>query len=211
MFLVGLVLPVWRGKRRADRERTAVPSTEERPTRRGLGVVTRPAARAATPHSVWIGCSGWNYADWRETFYPKGLPARRWLEHYAQLFDTVEVNNTFYRLPSRDAVANWAAQTPPDFVFTVKASRYLTHIKRLTDLGAGRGALLRAHRAADRGRQARSGAVAAARRTSTATWSGSQRALEQLPAGRHCFEFRHPSWFNDEVYAAAAARAAPRS
>ena len=70
-------------------------------------------------------------------FYPKGLPARRWLEHYASPFDTVEVNNTFYRLPSRDAVANWAAQTPPDFVFAVKASRYLTHIKRLTTLGQG--------------------------------------------------------------------------
>ena len=87
---------------------------------------------------VRIGCSGWNYADWRERAYPKGpLPARRWLEHYATLFDTVEVNATFYRLPTRSAVAGWVEQTSPGFVFAVKASRYLTHMKRLTDLGAG--------------------------------------------------------------------------
>ncbi len=70
-------------------------------------------------------------------FYPHRLPARRWLEHYAERFDTVEVNATFYRLPNRDAVAHWAEQVPPGFVFAVKASRYLTHIKRLTDLGRG--------------------------------------------------------------------------
>ena len=86
---------------------------------------------------VRIGCSGWNYAHWRERVYPKGCPASRWLEHYATLFDTVEVNATFYRLPRPPAVARWVEQTPPSFVFTVKASRYLTHIKRLTDLGSG--------------------------------------------------------------------------
>ncbi len=62
---------------------------------------------------VWVGCSGWNYPHWREAIYPKGLPARRWLEHYATLFDTVEVNNTFYRLASRDAVADWVVEEPP--------------------------------------------------------------------------------------------------
>jgi len=86
---------------------------------------------------VRIGCSGWNYKHWRELVYPKGLPARLWLEHYATLFDTVEVNATFYRLPTRSAVAAWVEQSPPGFVFAVKASRYLTHIKRLTEL-AGR-------------------------------------------------------------------------
>jgi uncharacterized protein YecE (DUF72 family) len=86
---------------------------------------------------VWVGCSGWNYPHWRERVYPKGLPQRRWLEHYATLFDTVEVNNTFYRLPSPSSVAGWVERTPPNFVFTVKASRYLTHIRRLTDLGRG--------------------------------------------------------------------------
>ena len=72
---------------------------------------------------VHVGCSGWNYQSWRERVYPKGCPPSRWLEHYATLFDTVEVNSTFYRLASRDAVARWVEQTPPDFVFTLKSSR----------------------------------------------------------------------------------------
>lgn len=86
--------------------------------------------------TVRIGCSGWNYASWKEPFY-EGRPARAWLEHYARHFDTVEVNNTFYRLPTRDAVASWALTVPDPFCFAVKASRYLTHIKRLRDLGPG--------------------------------------------------------------------------
>src|SRR5215212_6312775 len=118
---------------------------------------------------VHVGCSGWNYAAWRELFYPKGLPTNRWLEHYAQHFSTVEVNSTFYRLPKRDAVARWVTQVPRDFIFTIKASRYLTHIKRLTNMKRDDERL--AH------------------------------ALEALPPGRHCFEFREPSWFTDEVYA----------
>src|SRR5438067_1444807 len=86
---------------------------------------------------VRIGCSGWNYDDWRGRLYPERQPKRRWLELYAARFDTVEVNTTFYRLPKRDAVAAWVDQTPQGFVFAVKASRYLTHIKRLRDLGDG--------------------------------------------------------------------------
>ena len=86
---------------------------------------------------VHVGCSGWNYAAWRELFYPKGLPTNRWLEHYAQHFSTVEVNSTFYRLAKPEAVARWATQVPDDFIFSVKASRYLSHIKRLANLGEG--------------------------------------------------------------------------
>src|SRR5688500_11590955 len=94
---------------------------------------------AALP--VRLGCSGWNYADWRGRFYPPGLPARRWLAHYATQFDTVEVNNTFYRLARPTAVAAWVADTPQDFVFAVKSSRYLTHIRRLQDTEQGVGRL----------------------------------------------------------------------
>jgi uncharacterized protein YecE (DUF72 family) len=116
--------------------------------------------------TIRIGCSGWNYASWRQELY-EGLPPRLWLEHYARHFDTVEVNNTFYRLPRREAVANWERTVPPGFLFTVKVSRYLTHVKRLLDVGAGLAA-----------------------------------ACEQLPSWqRHCFGFRHPSWFADDVYA----------
>ena len=133
--------------------------------------------------------------------YAKGLPARRWLQHYATLFPTVEVNNTFYRLPSESAVAGWAAQTPPAFVFTVKASRYLTHMKRLTDMGPG------VERFYDRIEP-----LLEAKKLGPVLWQlpgnfkrDDERlasALGRLPPGRHCFEFRHPSWFDEAVYSA---------
>jgi uncharacterized protein YecE (DUF72 family) len=80
-----------------------------------------------------IGTSGWQYRDWRGRFYPPDVAARRWLEYYATRFDTVEVNNTFYRLPARDTFAGWAERVPDDFDFSIKASRYLTHYKRLRE------------------------------------------------------------------------------
>jgi uncharacterized protein YecE (DUF72 family) len=151
------------------------------------------------PRDVLIGCSGWNYPHWRQIVYPKGLAQARWLEHYATLFDTVEVNNTFYRLPKRDAVARWVEQTPDDFVFAVKASRYLTHIRRLRDMGPG----------ADRFYE-RIEPLLHSPKMGPVLWQlpGTFRrdddrlasALEQLPPGRHCFEFRHASWFVPEVY-----------
>jgi uncharacterized protein YecE (DUF72 family) len=82
---------------------------------------------------VLIGTSGWQYRHWRELFYPIGVPQRNWLEHYAGRFDTVESNNAFYRLPERATFESWAQRTPPGFVWAVKMSRYLTHIKRLAD------------------------------------------------------------------------------
>lgn len=80
-----------------------------------------------------IGTSGWQYRDWRGVFYPDTCPQRRWLEYYADRFATVENNNAFYRLPSRDTFAAWHDRTPADFVCAVKASRFLTHMKRLRD------------------------------------------------------------------------------
>ena len=80
-----------------------------------------------------IGTSGWQYRDWRGGLYPAGLAQRRWLEHYASQYLTVENNNSFYRLPAPQTFAGWRARTPGDFVMTVKASRYLTHVRRLRD------------------------------------------------------------------------------
>ena len=82
---------------------------------------------------VLVGTSGWQYRDWRGRFYPERLAQAKWLEHYAGRFATVESNNAFYRLPEPHTFAAWAARTPPDFVMAVKASRFLTHIKRLRD------------------------------------------------------------------------------
>jgi uncharacterized protein YecE (DUF72 family) len=150
---------------------------------------------------VHIGCSGWNYRHWRATVYPEGLPQRRWLDYYATklAFDTVEINNTFYRLPRVTSVEAWAQQTPSDFVFAVKGSRYLTHIKRLGDMG--RGVELFYERIEP---------LRAAGKLGPVLWQlpptfrrDDDRlagALEHLPQGRHCFEFRHPSWFCEEVY-----------
>jgi uncharacterized protein YecE (DUF72 family) len=80
-----------------------------------------------------IGTSGWQYRDWRGRLYPAGVPQRRWLECYAQRYLTVENNNSFYRLPPRETFEGWRERTPDDFVMTVKASRYLTHVRRLRD------------------------------------------------------------------------------
>ncbi len=82
--------------------------------------------------SVHIGTSGWEYRHWAGDFYPADLSRDRWLEHYAAEFDTVELNNPFYRLPDAEQFATWARRVPPDFRYAVKASRYLTHIRRLT-------------------------------------------------------------------------------
>src|SRR5439155_11917199 len=80
-----------------------------------------------------IGTSGWQYKHWRDTFYPPDVPGSRWLEYFAARFQTVEVNNTFYRLPQASTFRTWAERTPDDFVVAVKMSRYLTHVKRLKD------------------------------------------------------------------------------
>lgn len=149
---------------------------------------------------IRVGCSGWNYDSWRGATYPEGLAKRRWLERYAELFDTVEVNSTFYRLASRTGVERWVEQTPEDFVFAVKASRYLTHMKRLRDMEAGVERFYeRIEPLVDAGRL---GPVVwqlpASFHRDDERLAG---ALQRLPAGRHCFEFRHPGWFTADVYA----------
>lgn len=83
--------------------------------------------------AVLVGTSGWQYRDWRGSFYPADLPQAKWLEFYAERFRTQEVNNAFYRLPEASTFRAWAERTPDDFVMVVKASRFLTHIKRLKD------------------------------------------------------------------------------
>jgi uncharacterized protein YecE (DUF72 family) len=138
------------------------------------------------------------YDDWRGRLYPAAEPKRRWLELYAAHFDTVEVNTTFYRLPKRDAVATWVTHTPPGFLFTVKASRYLTHVKRLTDLGEG---IERFYAPLEPLREAgKLGPVLWQLPENFHRDDDRLRAwLDALPSGRHTIEFRHASWFVPEV------------
>jgi uncharacterized protein YecE (DUF72 family) len=152
-----------------------------------------------TAKPVHVGCSGWVYPHWRELFYPKGVPQREWLSYYAQHFDTVEINNTFYRLPSPAAAEGWVQQSPDGFLFAVKVSRYMTHVKRLTMVEQG---LRRFYEPLE--------ALAKSEKFGPLLWqfpSNFHRdegrlaeALSRLPEGRHAFEFRHPSWFDDGVY-----------
>lgn len=148
---------------------------------------------------VRIGCSGWQYRHWRGRFYPRELPTDEWLEHYVRTFDTVELNNSFYRLPEADTLAAWRLRVPSDFLFAVKASRYLTHLKRLREprepldrlwsraakLGDHLGPMLyqlppRWNRDVDRLRE----------------------FVAFLPRHRlHAIEFRDPSWYHPDVRA----------
>jgi uncharacterized protein YecE (DUF72 family) len=101
----------------------------------GPGVVA--SGRGYASSMIHIGTSGWQYRDWRGQLYPTDLPQARWLQRYTEVFTTVEVNNSFYRLPPRETFEKWRRETPREFTVVVKASRYLTHLKRLKDAEDG--------------------------------------------------------------------------
>jgi uncharacterized protein YecE (DUF72 family) len=149
-----------------------------------------------TSGQVRIGCSGWQYRHWRGNFYA-ALPVSRWFQHYASVFDTVEINNSFYRLPEASTFARWGEQAPPGFLYAVKASRFLTHMKKLKDPEEpverffGRALELK-----DR--------LGPVLYQLPPGWKKDTARLEHfltvLPRGpRHTIEFRDPSWYAEEV------------
>ncbi|HXW04499.1 MAG TPA: DUF72 domain-containing protein [Vicinamibacterales bacterium] len=155
----------------------------------------RPGPLAA----VRIGCSGWQYRHWRADFYPPALPQRLWLEHYAGTFDTVEINNSFYRLPAAETFAAWRERVPRGFLFAVKASRYLTHMRKLKDPEAPLNLFF--ERATALG--PRLGPVLyqlpPGWRKDVARLAG---FVGRLPPRRlHAIEFREPSWYADDALA----------
>jgi uncharacterized protein YecE (DUF72 family) len=156
--------------------------------------------------TLYVGTSGWQYKDWRGVLYPDGLPVRLWLEEYAAWFATVEINNAFYRLPSRETFADWGRRTPPGFVMAVKASRYLTHIKRLRDPEEPVHRLME-HAA---GLGDRLGPVLLQLPpTLRADADALDACLRCFPAGtRVAVEPRHDSWWTDEVRAVLERRGA---
>lgn len=147
---------------------------------------------------VWAGTSGFAFPSWRGAFYPPEVPPDRFLSHYARALPTVEVNATFYRMPSEATLRAWVAQTPPGFRFALKAHRRITHTKRLQDVDAE----LRwtAERFGALGE--RLGPVLfqcpPSLRCDLRRLEGFLVALPPLPAV--AVEFRHPSWFQDATY-----------
>ena len=149
---------------------------------------------------IWVGTSGWMYRDWRDLVYPEGLPKRMWLHHLSRRFPTIEINASFYRLPTAETFDRWRLEVPPGFLFAVKMSRYLTHLRRFRDptepLARFWG---RARHLGDR-----LGPVLFQQPPTFARDLGLLRELlDGLPDEmRAAFEFRHPSWHDDEVLAA---------
>lgn len=146
----------------------------------------------------YIGTSGWHYDDWRHRFYPEKLPRAKWLQFYAGHFNTVELNNSFYRLPSEAAFTNWRDSSPANFSFAVKVSRFITHIKRLKEADAPlRTFVSRAEILGEK--------LGPLLYQLPPSMHRSDEVLESflslLPRGlKHVFEFRHQSWLDDEVF-----------
>jgi uncharacterized protein YecE (DUF72 family) len=149
---------------------------------------------------VWIGTSGWSYPHWDTTFYPDTQPAREHLAFYARHFSTVELNNSYYRLPARKTFEIWRAAAPNGFLFAVKASRYLTHMKLLKDPEEPLRRLL-------------GNAAGLAEKLGPVLFQFPRRwsvnlerleafldALHAYPHQSYAFEFRHVSWLTDAVY-----------
>lgn len=153
---------------------------------------------------VWLGTSGWAYGHWRGGLYPAGVPSARWLETYAESFATVELNASFYRLPSGSAFEGWRRRTPAGFVMAVKASRYLTHVRRLRDPEEPVARLL--ERSAPLG--SRCGPILLQLPPDMrADAPLLTHALDAFPAGAMvAVEPRHPSWFTDAVHEVLVAR-----
>jgi uncharacterized protein YecE (DUF72 family) len=148
--------------------------------------------------SIRVGCSGWQYKHWRGDFYPADLSQTQWLDHYARHFDTVEVNNSFYRLPEAATFASWRRRVPRGFLYAVKASRYLTHMKKLKDpeppldLFFSRATMLGT-------------ALGPVLYQLPPRWPVNlnrfEAFLKALPRRRrHAVEFREPSWYSEPVF-----------
>ena len=148
---------------------------------------------------IRIGCSGWNYRHWRELFYPKGLPQRRWFDFYAEHFDTVEINNSFYRLPKAETFETWREQAPPGFCYAVKANRFLTQAKKLKDCAEPLARMMAPFRALGD----RLGPILYQLPPRfRINLERLEEFLELAPRDvTNVFEFRDPSWYTEETFA----------
>jgi uncharacterized protein YecE (DUF72 family) len=169
------------------------------------------AGRPSPGAALRVGCSGWQYEHWRGEFYPAELAASRWFAHYALSFDTVEINSSFYRLPEAATFSRWRDQAPSRFLYAVKASRFLTHMKKLKDpddplrLFFDRARYLGPHLGPILYQLPPNLAINLERLE--IFLEAIHRVWADLPVGRpktarpsHTIEFRHSSWYDDRVY-----------
>ena len=148
---------------------------------------------------IWVGTSGFGYKEWRGKFYPERFSAKEMLRFYASRFAAVEINNSFYRLPKETVLRSWSEQVPPEFRFVLKAPRIITHTKRLKDAGAEVEDLFSVIKALGSNQSAILFQLPPNFKKDVERL---QTFLCLLPADRQvAFEFRHSSWFTDEVYA----------
>jgi uncharacterized protein YecE (DUF72 family) len=163
-----------------------------------------PAGAGDSERRVWIGCSGYAYKHWRGKFYPEDLPATRWLDHYVRFFPTVELNNTYYTLPGAQTFVAWRDRSPPGFCFAVKASRFITHMKKLKDPAEPLAMLF--------GRTELLGPkLGPILYQLPPRWRFDAGRLDAFldalpPRGRHSIEVRDPSWINSSFFAALERR-----
>jgi uncharacterized protein YecE (DUF72 family) len=148
---------------------------------------------------VRIGCSGWMYKHWRGLFYPEKLPVKRWFEYYADEFDTVEINNSFYRLPKPETFEAWRKQAPPGFCYAVKANRYLTQAKKLKDCEEPIERMMTSFNAL---KPALGPILYQLPPRFRINLERLESFLELTPKDvTNVFEFREPSWYTDETFA----------
>jgi uncharacterized protein YecE (DUF72 family) len=147
--------------------------------------------------SVHIGTSGFHYKHWRGPFYPEKLPASKMLDFYTWHFDTVELNNTFYRLPPETGLVNWRDSTPKTFRFAVKGSRFITHMKKLKDPEV---AIQRFFERVDLLENKLGPIVFQLPPFWEADSERLEAFLDALPRRRYAFELRNPTWHNEEIY-----------
>jgi uncharacterized protein YecE (DUF72 family) len=151
-----------------------------------------------------VGTSGYSYKEWKGNFYPEDLPAKEMLAYYSRRLPAVEINNTFYRLPQPGMIENWKEQVPKSFRFSIKASQRITHIKRINNVADETKYLLETAALLEE----RLGVVLFQLPPNMKKDTARLKAfLDLLPADtRTAFEFRHESWFDDEVFGLLSAR-----
>lgn len=148
--------------------------------------------------NIYIGTSGWSYKHWKGTFYPEGTKAKEEFHYYQDNFDTVEINNSFYRLPSAETIKNWERSVSKDFLFSVKASRYITHLKKLHDAGDALNEFLNRISALE----TKLGPLLFQLPPNMKYNAERLQAfLQELPEDhRYVFEFRNKEWYCEEAY-----------